>query len=107
MDLSLPAPPGHNVNGGTPTDTYLGIPKRMHLPFSQDMADLIKAAGPGCFLYCRDIATAYRQQSINPADWSLVCFVVEGHFMSTSVCCLVYAGQQHPARMPQVWWLCI
>ena len=59
MDLSWPAPPSCSVNEGTPTETYLGRPQKMHLPSAQEMVDLIKQAGTGCYLYCRDIARVY------------------------------------------------
>ena len=52
----------------------------MHLPSAQDMVDLIKKAGTGCYLYCRDIARAYRQLHLDPLDWALVCFMVTGKF---------------------------
>ena len=44
------------------------------------MADLIKQAGSGCYLYCIDIARAYRQLPLDPLDWPLVCFMVKEKF---------------------------
>ena len=66
--------------GNSYCDSYLGIPQKMHLPSIQDMVDLITVAGLGCFLYSHEITRAYHQLPLNPADWPLVCFVVEGQF---------------------------
>lgn len=68
MDLSWPQPAGHSVNRGTPNDTYIGLLKKMHLPSAQDMADLIRQTGKGAYLYCKDIAHAYWQLPLDPAD---------------------------------------
>ena len=41
MDLSWPLPPEQSVNGGTPMDQFLGVPKMMHLPSAGDLCSLI------------------------------------------------------------------
>ena len=45
----------------------------MHLPMAQDMIDLIKEVGQGCFMFSCDISWAYMQLPLDPADWTLVC----------------------------------
>ena len=52
----------------------------MHLPSAGDYCDLIKSAGRGCYLYATDVARAYRQLPLDPADWPLVCFLFEGRY---------------------------
>ena len=80
MDLSWLLPPGINVNGGTPRDCFLGAPQKMHLPSAGDYCDLIRKAGRGCYLYATDVARAYRQLPLDPADWPLICFQFEGRY---------------------------
>ena len=80
MDLSWPPPPGASVNGGTPTDTFLGVAKKMHLPSADDLCNLIRRVGKGCYLYATDVAHAYRQLPLDPRDWPLVCFTFDGRF---------------------------
>ena len=103
LDLSWPAPPVCSVNGGTPTETYLGRPKKMHLPSAQDMVDLIKEAGTGCFLYCRVIARAYRQLPLDLLDWLLVCFMVKGKFYADIS--LLFCLQWATASCQDTTWL--
>ena len=78
MDLSWPLPPLVSVNSGTPRESFLGAYKKMYLPTAQDFCDLIRTAGKGCYLYSADVARAYRQLPLDPMDWPLVCFNVNG-----------------------------
>ena len=80
MDLSWPLPPGLSINGGTPRDYFFGAPKKMHLPSAGDYCELIRRAGRVCYLYAMDVARAYRQLQLDPADWPLVCFLFEGRY---------------------------
>ena len=73
MDLSWPYPPLHSVNASTPMDLYLGQPLKLRLPSPQDLCELIRQAGPGCFLFSADVARAYRQLPLDPSDWCLTC----------------------------------
>ena len=52
----------------------------MHLPTANDMADLIRKAGRGSYMFCCDIARAYRQLPLDPADWPLVCLKAQGKY---------------------------
>ena len=46
----------------------------MYLPSVQDMCNLIRKAGRGCFVYSANVARAYRQLPLDPEDWPLACF---------------------------------
>ena len=70
LDLSWPA--GFSVNDGIPQDTYLGQPYKLQLPTAEDMMNLIRRHGRGCFMYSRDLARAYRQLRSDPLDWPLL-----------------------------------
>ena len=63
-------------------DSFLCVPKKMHLPSASDLCDLIRKAGRGCFLYTTDVARTYRQLPLDPRDWPLVCFMFEGRFFA-------------------------
>ena len=69
MDLSWPLPPAASINGVTPKDTYLGMPQKMHLASTQDLAQLIHQARKGAHLYCCDISCAYHQLPLDLVDW--------------------------------------
>ena len=58
-------PPGLSINNSTLKDTYLGLPRKMHLLLAHDMAHFIREAGKGAFLYCYDIAHAYGQLQLD------------------------------------------
>jgi hypothetical protein len=70
MDLSFPKDPLHSVNSGTPTESYIGTPAKLHLPSPQTLAQLIKAAGRGCYIYSLDVARAFRQLPVCPSSMS-------------------------------------
>ena len=80
MDLSWPHPPAISINGCTPKDIYRGCFKKMHLPTANDMADLIRKAGRGSYMFCCNIARAYRQLSLDPVNWPLVCLKAQGKY---------------------------
>ena len=80
MSLSWPHPPDLSLNGGTTKDTYLGLAKEMHLPSAQDLADRIRQAGTGAYVYSCNITRAYHQLPLAPAHWLLMCFKMEGQY---------------------------
>ena len=85
MDLSWPHPPRASVNSGTPKETYLGEPYKLRMPTTVDFCNHIRAAGKGAFMYAADVARAYRQLPLDPADWPLTCLETpEGYFVDTS-----------------------
>ena len=70
MDLSWP--PGASVNDGIPKDTYLGEPFKLTLPTVDDVVNLIREHGHGCYLYSQDLERAHRQLRSDPLDWPLL-----------------------------------
>jgi hypothetical protein len=86
LDLSFPKFPGCSVNAGTPTDTYLGQPLKLTLPSAMDLAKLIVDQGKGCYVFGTDVARAYRQLPLDPADWPLINFrTPQGFFTDISL----------------------
>ena len=82
MDLCWALPPSRSINGSTPRDTFFGQSRKIHLPSAHNLSCLIHHAGKGAYLYSKDVAHAYRQLPLNPADWPLVCFQFEGRFFN-------------------------
>ena len=74
MDLSWPLPSSPCVNGGMPSDTYLGVFKKMRLPSAQDLTSFTRKVGSGGWLLHCGVTRAYCQLPVNPADWPLVCY---------------------------------
>ena len=70
LDLSWPL--DFSVNDGIDKLTYLGNPYKLYLPCVDDLINLVIKHGPGCYLYSRDMARAYRQLRCDPADWPLL-----------------------------------
>ena len=77
-DLSWPE--NRSVSSGTPCDTYLGSPYKLHLPTPDDLVTLIRKQGQGCFLYSVDLARAYRQLRVDPLDWLLLGIIHNGSY---------------------------
>ena len=44
------------------------------------MVDLIRTAGRGSYMFCCDIARAYKQLPLDPADWQLICLKAQGKY---------------------------
>ena len=73
VDLSRPPPPGHSINGGTPTDTYMGVPCKLKLPSVDTMRHLIKINGRGSYLYAMSIPPQKLQDTLQLLlNWSVV-----------------------------------
>ncbi|XP_077985143.1 uncharacterized protein LOC144439784 [Glandiceps talaboti] len=70
VDLSFPL--GQSVNDGIPTDNYLDGPFSLSYPTVDNLTNLIREKGPGCFLYKRDLRRAYRQIPVDPHDYFLL-----------------------------------
>ena len=81
MDLLCPLSRAYSWNGSTPKDT-LGKLKKMHLPATHDIAKFVHRAEIGAYLYSAGIVRAYRQLTLDPADWLLLCFRFEGRFFT-------------------------
>ena len=71
MDLSF-APNNMSVNNGIPKDYLQGEAIRTVLPTARDLAHQLVQSGQGTYMYGLDLARAYRQMRIDPADWPLM-----------------------------------
>jgi hypothetical protein len=96
VDLSWPH--HASVNGGTPLETYLNEPYKLHLPTTEDLAVVIAHYGPGCGLWARDLRRAYRQWRIDPLDWPLMGIKVGEHYYVDTA---VAFGLRHGAAFAQ------
>lgn len=76
LDLSLPK--GKSVNSHIHKDEYLGKPVNLTYPRVDDLVQLIKVKGKGCYLFKRDLKRAYRQIPIDPGDIHLVGYMWKG-----------------------------
>ena len=50
------------------------------VPLAQHLADNIRRAGKGALMYSCNVAIAYQQLPLNPADWPLICFSDRGRY---------------------------
>lgn len=83
MDLSFPQ--GQAVNDFIDKNEYLGEKIEVVFPKVDDYVELIKKKGQGCLLFKKDLKRAYRQISIDPADYNLVSFVWGKHIFCDTV----------------------
>ena len=78
MDLSWPR--DFSVNDGIDKYFYQGKPHKLTLPSVDDFVNLIVKHGPGCYLYSRDMARAYRQLRSDPLDWPLTGLIWDSKY---------------------------
>ena len=83
IDLSFPE--GLGVNSGVPKNYFQGAPRQYSLPTIEDLAQLVLAAGRGCFLWKADLERAYRQLRCDPLDYPLMGVTHQGFFF-TDIC---------------------
>ena len=58
----------------------------MRVPSAKDIAKNIRRAGKGAWLFSCDVARAYHQIPLDPADWPLICLSEGGwNFMAISL----------------------
>ena len=67
VDFSFPA--GLAINDGIPKATYLELDIEFSLPSVQSMVSRVNVLGEGCFLYKKDLKSAFRQFSTDPGDY--------------------------------------
>ena len=77
-DLSFP--PGQSVNDGIMPDEYLNEPFKLRLPGIDRLTEFINLKGPGCLVFKKDLKRAYRQIPVDPHDYHLLDFTVDGQF---------------------------
>lgn len=76
LDLSFPV--GDSVNDGIPKDTHLGFTAKLTFPKTDDFALTIFQLGKGCLMFKVDLSRYFRQIPLDPADYSLIGYVING-----------------------------
>ena len=70
----------HSLNNATPTDVYMGQPCQYSFPKIEDYKRMILEAGPGCWMWKRDLARFFLQLPLDPSEYRHVCVVWRGLF---------------------------
>ena len=84
LDLSFP--PGHSVNDGILKDNYLGFTAKLTFPKTDQFAERIFLLGQGALMYKVDLHRYFRQLNLDPGDYSLVGYMVNGElYFDTTV----------------------
>ena len=76
LDLSFPL--GDSVNDGIPKDTYMGFAANLSFPKMDQFAVRIFQLGIGCFMFKIDLSRYFRQIPLDPGDYSLIGYVING-----------------------------
>ena len=76
LDLSFPL--GNSVNTGIPKESYLGLQAKLSFPRVDDFSFQIYTLGPGCMMFKIDLSRYFRQLPLDPGDYSLIGYVIEG-----------------------------
>ena len=76
LDLSFPI--GDSVNDGIPKDTYMGFQARLTFPKTDELAFRIFQLGEGCYMFKIDLSRYFRQIPLDPGDYSLIGYVIDG-----------------------------
>ena len=76
LDLSFPI--GEAVNDGIPKDTYMGFKAELAFPKTDEFALPIFDLGPGCLLFKIDLSKYFRQIPLDPGDYSLIGYIING-----------------------------
>ena len=76
LDLSFP--PGHSVNDGILKDNYMGLQAKLTFPKVDELACRIYSLGKGCYLFKVDLSRYFRQIPLDPGDFSIIGYVIEG-----------------------------
>ena len=78
VDLSFPG--AQSVNAGIRKAQYQGKPYTYTLPGILDLAEEISRLGEGCFVWCADLARAYRQLRTCPLSTPLFGITHDGKY---------------------------
>ena len=77
LDLSFPI--GQAVNDGIPKDTYMGFAAKLTFPKMDDFGLRIYKLGKACCMFKIDLSRYFRQIPLDPADYPLIGYIIEGH----------------------------
>ena len=76
LDLSFPI--GKSINDGILKDNYLGFMAKLSFPKVDDFAFRIYKLGKGCMMFKIDLSRYFRQLPLDPADYSLIGYIIDG-----------------------------
>ena len=76
LDLSFPI--GEGINDGIPKETYLGLEAKLTFPKTDDFACRIFQLGRSCAMFKIDLSRYFRQLPLDPGDYSLIGYIVDG-----------------------------
>ena len=74
LDLSFPI--GQSVNDGIPKDSYMGFTVKLTFPKTDDIQDI--PVGKNCYMFKIDLSRYFRQIPLDPGDYSLIGYVING-----------------------------
>ena len=83
--LDLSQPKKLSVNDFIHKDIYLDEKMPVIYPRVDDLVQMIKEKGRGCFLFKKDLRKAVRQLSICPSNYNLVAFTWKTHIFCDTV----------------------
>ena len=83
LDLSFP--PGEAVNDGIDKDHYLGFDSKISFPKIDQFAIRIFQLGQGAMMFKVDLSRYFRQIPIDPGDYSLIDYVIDGQLFFDKV----------------------
>lgn len=83
LDCSFPK--GHALNDVIAKDEYLEEKVNLVYPKVDDLVELIKIKGQGCWLFKKDLRKAYRQIFIDPGEYHKVGYKFQNHLYFDSV----------------------
>ena len=76
LDLSFPE--GRAVNDGISKDYYMGFKIQLNFPKIDDSLLRIFHLGKGAMMFKVDLSRYFRQISMDPGDYSLIGYIIEG-----------------------------
>ena len=76
LDLSFPM--ASAVNSHIPKDNYLGFEAKLTFPKTDEFAFRISQLGKGCFMFKIDLSRYCRQIPLDPGDYSLIGYDIDG-----------------------------
>jgi hypothetical protein len=68
----------YSLNNNTPQKSYHETEYEFHFPRIDDLADIIAALGPGCYLFKRDLSRFFLQLKVDPLEYSKLGFAWRG-----------------------------
>ena len=78
MILDLSFPPGNSVNDGIMKDNYMLFQTKLTFPKVDELAIRIYQLGPKCLLFKVDLSRYFRQLPLDPGDYSLIGYIIDG-----------------------------